>query len=204
MNYLAHIFLSGDHLDRQLGGLLGDFVKGPLDGESLRHLRQQWSAEVLQGIRLHRSLDAFVDGWAPYQACIELLGPGHRRWGGVAMDVFFDHLLARHWDSYHDTPLQDYSQVFYGWCQQQPGSLPESAQQFMARAAARNLWVGYADLELFLPVLQRIDQRVRFDTNLVAAGQHLLQHYDELERRFAEIMPDLQRNALSMRAELTG
>ena len=30
MNYLSHIYLSGDKLEAQLGGLLGDFLKGPL------------------------------------------------------------------------------------------------------------------------------------------------------------------------------
>ena len=42
MNYLAHIYLSGECLDTQLGGLLGDFVKGPLPVEWLgREAEQQ-------------------------------------------------------------------------------------------------------------------------------------------------------------------
>lgn len=203
MNYLAHIFLSGDHPDYQLGGFLGDFVKGPLDGESLRDMRDQWSQELLQGIRLHRSLDAFVDAWSPYQGCIALLGPEYRRWGGVAMDVFFDHLLARQWDNYSDIALSHFSADFYRWSQQRSAQLPASAQQFIERASARDLWNGYADITLFLPVLQRIDQRVRFATNLIETGEQLLDHYDELERRFAEIMPQLIHRAESMRVKLS-
>ena len=53
MNYLAHILLSGDNLDIQVGGLLGDFVKGPLQG--------QYPEKVEQGIALHRKLDVYTD-----------------------------------------------------------------------------------------------------------------------------------------------
>ena len=33
MNYLAHIALAGDNPEYQVGGLLGDFVRGPLIGK---------------------------------------------------------------------------------------------------------------------------------------------------------------------------
>ncbi len=195
MNYLAHIFLSGDHLDRQLGGFLGDFVKGPLDGESLQAWRECWPDELFQGIRLHRRLDAFVDAWSPYQECVELLGADYRRWGGVAMDVFFDHLLARHWGRYSDVYLPDYSAAFYQWCEQRQELMPERARQFIARARVNDLWVGYGDVNIFLPVLERIDQRVRFETNLVETGEQVLSHYCELETRFLALLPELLRKS---------
>jgi len=191
VNYLAHIFLSGDHLDRQLGGFLGDFVKGPLDGESLQAWRARWPDELIQGIRLHRRLDAFVDAWGPYQECVEQLGTDYRRWGGVAMDVFFDHLLARHWGRYSDEHLPDYSAAFYRWCEQRHEHMPERAQQFISRARINDLWVGYGNVDIFLPVLERIDQRVRFETNLVGAGEQVLAKYEELEARFLDLMPNL-------------
>ena len=199
MNYLAHIFLSGDHLDRQLGGFLGDFVKGPLDGESLQAWRECWPDELIQGIRLHRRLDAFVDAWSPYQECVEMLGPDYRRWGGVAMDVFFDHLLARHWGRYSDVYLPDYSAAFYQWCEQRQELMPERAQQFIARARVNDLWVGYGDVNIFLPVLERIDQRVRFETNLVETGEQVLSHYCELETRFLALLPELLRKSEAWR-----
>ena len=31
MNYLAHALLAGDHPADRIGGVIGDFVKGPLD-----------------------------------------------------------------------------------------------------------------------------------------------------------------------------
>ncbi|KKM01805.1 hypothetical protein LCGC14_1790730, partial [marine sediment metagenome] len=49
MNYLAHIYLSGDHPEVMVGGLLGDFVKGPLRGQLPRAIEE--------GIALHRKID---------------------------------------------------------------------------------------------------------------------------------------------------
>lgn len=126
-----------------------------------------------------------------YLACIELLGDSYRRWGGVAMDVFFDHLLARQWQDFSELDLTSFSQSFYDYCLEQQLRLPMSARRFIVRAADNDLFRGYADREIFIPVLQRIDQRVRFDTNLVEAGYAVLDNYSELERRFKPVMQSL-------------
>ena len=50
MNFLAHLYLAGDRDAHRLGGLMGDFVKGPLPGtlpEDLAFgvlLHAQWGA----------------------------------------------------------------------------------------------------------------------------------------------------------------
>ena len=53
MNYLAHIFLSGNDRCIQIGNFIGDGVKG--DGY------KQYPRKFQQGILLHREIDAFSD-----------------------------------------------------------------------------------------------------------------------------------------------
>ena len=86
MNYLAHILLSGDNLDTQVGGLLGDFVKGPLQG--------QYPESVEEGIFLHRQLDAFTDAQPEVRNLIRTFSTQWRRFAGIIIDIVFDHLLA--------------------------------------------------------------------------------------------------------------
>lgn len=52
MNYLAHLYLAPDDDESLLGNLMGDFVKGPLDG--------RFSPGIAAGIRLHRHIDSFA------------------------------------------------------------------------------------------------------------------------------------------------
>lgn len=203
MNYLAHILLSGSDPDWQLGGLLGDFVKGPLTPASPAGLvdrqGQPWEAGVVAGIQLHRQLDAFVDAWPEYLACLELLDPDYRRVGGIALDVFFDHLLVRNWSRFSPVDLSVFSRDFYQLCARQQRRLPEPAARFMTRAAANDLFQGYGRQSLYLPVLERIDERIRFETNLMAAGEQVLQRAQELEQRFVHWMPQLLVKAAELR-----
>ncbi len=53
MNYLAHLHLADVANSDMLGNLLGDFAKGDPS--------KQYSQEIVQGIRLHRAIDKFVD-----------------------------------------------------------------------------------------------------------------------------------------------
>ncbi|NIB42797.1 DUF479 domain-containing protein [Pseudomaricurvus alkylphenolicus] len=205
MNYLAHILLSGPDPQWQLGGYLGDFVKGPLNSNRLDRTGQPWSARELAGIALHRRIDAWIDEQPLFMACVACLGPKYRRVGGIAMDVMFDHLLARHWDQYvhqalsEPQSLQSFSRNFYALCLDQRDRLPERAELFISRAAEHDLFRGYARPELVMGVLERIEQRLRFGTNLVQAGEVMMTEYDNIERLFFELMPVLLAFAAEQR-----
>jgi acyl carrier protein phosphodiesterase len=71
-----------------LGGLLGDFVRGPI--ESLAYAPQ-----VRRGIGLHRANDVFTDAHPQVRSAKALLPPPYWRYAGIALDMWFDHRLAR-------------------------------------------------------------------------------------------------------------
>ena len=54
MNFLAHIYLSGDDPNIMVRNFIGDFVKG-------RNLAEQLGTAVGKGIELHRAIDEFTD-----------------------------------------------------------------------------------------------------------------------------------------------
>ena len=56
MNFLAHAFLARDDIDLMIGSLMGDFVKGPLDG--------QYAPSITRGLILHRRVDTYTDSHA--------------------------------------------------------------------------------------------------------------------------------------------
>ncbi len=191
MNYLAHLLLSGDHPDWQLGGFLGDFVKGPLSPAPLDQLGQPWSAEVVAGIRLHRSIDHFVDHHPLFKQALSRLGPDMRRVGGIALDVCFDHYLASHWSQFHSSSLEDYCQSVYTLLMQQQSRMPDRAQVFSERMQAVNLLAGYQDADIVRQVLERVAGRLRYQTVLDQAYVRLQQHHDDLLADFLDLIPAL-------------
>ncbi len=196
---------------------MGDFIKGPLPNlDSLEcsssttppHLldgqNEPWSRAVLQGVRLHRRLDAFTDADTDYRRCLQLLGPEYRRFGAIALDVFVDHLLSRHWNSFHSQSLDDFSYCFYRLCEQQKSRLPNSAARFMGNAARHHLFAGYGRRDVFEKVLVSIDRRIRFESNLIDVGEAILRHYHSLETILLPFLTRAQKQALAYRQISSG
>ncbi len=105
MNYLAHIFLAGHSEEAMLGALLGDFVKPGACGG--------YSGEIEQEIVMHRKVDAYTDSHRVVLAAKRCFPESRRRYAGILLDVFYDHLLAAHWASYSSEPLHEFTRRFY-------------------------------------------------------------------------------------------
>ncbi|ELX4135692.1 DUF479 domain-containing protein [Vibrio vulnificus] len=100
MNYLAHLHLADVANSDMLGNLLGDFAKGDPS--------KQYSSEIVQGIRLHRAVDKFVDTHGIVQTCKKRFPEAQRRFALIALDMFWDHCLAMHWHRYSDISLDSF------------------------------------------------------------------------------------------------
>ncbi|MGV6806599.1 MAG: acyl carrier protein phosphodiesterase [bacterium] len=192
MNYLAHIYLSGDDPDLKIGGLLGDFVKGPV---------HQFQPERFQtGIQLHRQIDAYIDALDETRQGLELLGPQWRRYGGILLDVLFDHYLAKDWQHYHPQPLATYCQQFYRELKRHRHDLPPGAQRF-ADVAPQVGWLeSYADFDNLRHIFSRIDQRLKRPVSLENAVAKIDQHYEELQQLFCIVIANADNFSASKRA----
>ena len=104
MNYLAHALLAGDHPADRIGGVIGDFVKGPLDP-----LPAGLGPGLAAGVMLHRRIDSFADTHPAFLRSRGRVSAARRRVAGVMVDMFYDHFLARHWAHFSDQALGDFT-----------------------------------------------------------------------------------------------
>lgn len=183
MNYLAHILLSGENLDRQVGGLLGDFVKGPLKG--------QYPGEVEMGITLHRKIDVYTDAQAEVQQLVQTFPSQWRRYAGIVIDISFDHILATRWADYHELDIDTYCQRFYQHLQTCQPWLPERAQHFNHRAADIRWLQSYADNKLIPKMLNHVGQRLSRPQALGEAWRALDNQREALDQAFVTTMDKL-------------
>lgn len=173
----------------QVGGLLGDFVKGPLRGD--------YPQAVERGIWLHRHLDAHTNGSAVVRELLALFPPPWRRYGGIVLDVAWDHLLASRWQHYHPLPLASYCAAFYTHLATCRPWLPDPARAFSLRAPEIGLLESYADAATMPRVLARIGQQLRQPVTLAEAWPIVEEHRAHLEAQFAVVIVELQRIASS-------
>ena len=57
---------------------------------------------IQAGIRAHQCIDSFADSHPVLARARRRLKPPYRRFGGVLLDTYFDHFLARFWVFYGD------------------------------------------------------------------------------------------------------
>lgn len=83
MNFLAHLYLSGDDSEIMVGNFIGDFVKG-------RNLNERFEERIVKGIELHRSIDAFTDSHPVVTLSKNRLRDKYRHYSPVIVDMFYD------------------------------------------------------------------------------------------------------------------
>src|SRR5947207_2056858 len=101
MNHLAHVLLAGPEQDSVLGNLVADDVKGRPTGR------------LAEGIVMHRRIDTFVDAHPATLRSIQVLPPQYRRYGGIMLDVWHDHLIATRWHSFSALELAAFAEDVY-------------------------------------------------------------------------------------------
>ena len=169
-----------------LGALLGDFVKP--------HSGFQFTPEIEAEILTHRKVDSYTDSHAIVVGAKSLFKGSSRRYAGILLDVFYDHLLAANWSSYSDMPLHAFIDRFYASLAARAEILPTN----LARAAPRMIeqdWLGsykkYAGVEI---AINRTSTRLSRDGHLLRDGlADLALNYDALADGFTSFFPDLIR-----------
>lgn len=184
MNYLAHIALAGANPEHRVGGLLGDFVRGPLSG--------QLPIAIETGITAHRKLDAFVDQQPEIQLFLRRFKKPMRRYAGIVADVVYDHLLAREWTQYYQQPLEEFCQEFYDQLAVYGDTLPPRAQHFLEQAPKIGWLENYSNADNLPLILQRIGQRFRQPVALQDALPIVAQHQAAISSEFHRLYPRLQ------------
>jgi acyl carrier protein phosphodiesterase len=181
MNYLGHLYVAGDDLDLQLGGLLGDFVRG-------RDL-SSYPERVARGIALHRSIDAYTDRHPAFRSACESLPAEYRLFSGILIDVYFGHLLARDWSRHHATPLTTFAAEIYRLWHPEPAWLPEKAARAFEAMTAGDWLTSYASLEGTEAALRRLDRRLSARICLVEALPDIVAVSARLEHCFEQYLP---------------
>lgn len=183
MNFLAHLFLSGADPEILVGNLLGDFVKGRLDGH--------FTAGIERGIWLHRRIDSFAGLNAHFLRSKRRLDVSFGHYRGVLVDLFYDHFLAVQWNEYSDVALPP----FLSWAQrimlEYEDILPERLRRVVPVIFA-DLLPSYLEINGIERALQRMSIRIKRPNRLGEGGAELRRHYDGLCGDFREFLPELQ------------
>ncbi len=194
MNHLAHLWLAGPEPDVVIGAVLADFVRGAPD--------PAWSPALAAGVRLHRRIDAWTDQHPAVIRARAWFEPPFRRYAGILLDIWFDHLLAQDFERLTGEAPRVFMDRCYAVLKAGDASLPTAYHVFAARLARHDGLAIYAEREALDGVFQRLSGRLQ-RANPVGAALPVLEALERpLARAFDEFWPELAAFARRTREEL--
>jgi len=182
LNYLVHLFRAGPDPGHQLGGLMGDFVKGPIPADYPR--------AIAQGLHLHRRIDSFSQNNLHTRRSRNRLGKKYGHGRGIIIDIFYDHFLASSWSRYSTEPLEDFAQRIYKLLRTNHQTLPDDLKLVAPRMIEHDWLVSYQHFEVVGKALHRISQRLSKTLPLAEATEDLACHEQCLRTDFREFMKE--------------
>lgn len=163
--------------------MLGDFVKGAVG--------DRYSEDVRRGIELHRRVDVFTDAHSMVRLSKSHIPAERRRFAGIAIDIFYDHFLAKNWSVYSDVSLQDFSRRVYQALEERREILPDRLKQSLSAMIENDWLMSYRELGAIEAILARTSRRLRRENPVAQTMDDLLSNYDDLETEFRDFFPDL-------------
>jgi acyl carrier protein phosphodiesterase len=194
MNYLAHFYLAEQSREGLLGSLLGDFVKGRLDG--------RFPQTVRRGIALHRAIDSFTDAHPLHLESRNRIGRQRRRYAGIIVDVCYDHFLCRNWAEHSNQSLSSFAERVYDVLREHRDDLPDRLQQIVPHMIADDWLSSYADLENVGRALDGIARRITRSNPLAGALTEIEANYAALDGDFQRFFPELKARARTLLSTL--
>ena len=195
MNFLAHLHIADHCNSHLLGNLLGDFVKGDPS--------KQYQADISNGIKLHRFVDRITDHHPIVEECKPHFKGAARRFAPIALDMFWDHCLAKHWHTFHQCSLDQFVSDVYQRVDRDVGDdLPERFLLLHSKMWSGGWLQSYLDLENIEFALHRMSKRSPRLADLTTTFAVLDQEYVILEAKFPALYSDVLQQALGFHQQL--
>lgn len=184
MNFLAHIYLSGDNDFIKIGNFMADGIRGKQF--------ENYSEEIQKGILLHRAIDTFTDAHPIFRESTKRLHERYHHYAGVIVDIFYDHFLAKNWTSYSNENLEEYVNRFYQSMYKHHDLLSERAKGILPYMEKQNWLSSYQTIEGIHQILTQMDRRTNNSSNMRFATEELEEYYSEFEKEFSLFFEEIK------------
>ena len=195
MNYLAHAYLASYSDAAMVGALLGDFAKADV--------WDRYPPQIALEINVHRQIDSYTDSHPVVQAALGLFPGPRRRFAGIVLDVFYDHMLSQRWGAYSDVPRAQFIARFYAALTAHEALLPERLRAMLPSLIGHDWLARYHHMDGVEWAVTRMAQRLSRNGSLLRDGlQDVHANYAALAAGFELLFPDLVVFAHSARMRL--
>jgi len=183
VNFLAHLFLAGNHPEQHVGAVMGDFLR-EVDRDLL-------SPILKESVRHHLAVDSFTDSHSDIHQLKRLFSKGRQRFSGIIIDITFDHFLYTHWDTFSSEPVNLAIHSYYRSLKSNQSTMPPRMKHVTALLVQHDILNSYQSLNGIGTALNRVADRLSRKTALYGAIDEVRLHHLALEDGFLNFFPEL-------------
>ncbi len=176
MNFLAHIYLSGNSDEMLAGNFIGDYVKGKA--------YLQYPGDIRRGILLHRDIDSFTDSHEATKKCKSFVSSKYGLYAGIIVDIFYDHFLATSWSKYSPITLTEFANKKYAILEEYYEIYPKEVKLFFPYFLRSNWLETYSSTSGIGSVLRRMAFRTSIPDHSSFAVDMLKENNESLKQQF--------------------
>lgn len=183
MNFLAHLYLSGNDEEIIIGNFIADHVKG--------NGTKKFSDKIQAGIKLHREIDEFTDSHPEFLKSKKRLSDSYRKYAGVVVDMYYDHFLSANWSDYSEEDLDTYTKRIFKIISKKYLILPFKTQQILPFMVKSNWLKAYGSFEGLDRALSGMARRTPFNSGMENAIEDLKKDYPLYKKEFTKFFPQI-------------
>jgi len=183
MNFLAHVYLSGDNDLVRIGNFVGDWIKG--------NDYKIYVPDIQKGIIMHRFIDSYTDSHPTIKKSKTRLNEKYHKYSGIIIDIFYDHFLATNWQTYSPVLLRDFINDLNRSLLANMHHFSKEIQEFIPRFMKFGWIESYATLEGIELVLKGMSRHTSLPDKTKDAICILEEHYEGFQNEFFEYFPQL-------------
>ncbi len=183
MNFLAHLYLSGDDEKLITGNFIADHVKGK------NYLK--YPEKIAEGIILHRKIDSFTDEHPLFREVKKLFRSEFGLYSGVVTDLIFDHFLAARWENYHQLTLRQFAKKVHAVLLANIFHLPSRVQGFLPAIIKSRRLESYAQVSGIRQSMDIMSRHTTLPSKAEIATEIMVENYDFIGIHFSDFMEEL-------------
>lgn len=141
-------------------------------------------------MRQHRRIDAWTDSHPGVRELRRRFPAPGRRLAGVAIDLWFDVVLARHWRRFSAIALEEFASGVHGALARERAVLTPAARRHADALREHAVLERYADAALAEGALRRIGARLGLEESAASAAATATALLPSIEGVFLELYPE--------------
>jgi acyl carrier protein phosphodiesterase len=184
MNFLAHIYLSGNSEKILVGNFMGDYVKGKD--------YMKYPPEIRKGILLHRDIDYYTDTHPVTRLSRNHIREKYGKYSGIVIDIFYDYFLAKTWENYCSSSLSEFVQHSFKILKDHYPIFPQRIRNWFPNFIRNNWLISYSSLHGIEMVLHRMSSRTSLPAHTEYAIEMLEENREAFFNEFNRFFPDIR------------